>query len=91
MIPIIIKRNKTLIFLFKFLIFLDITEYSKMFVCNDKDRPLLKGDNCVSSCTTEEIKEEICKIENKIIQTQWLNNIIYFRYENYTYTNFRKK
>ena len=43
----------------------------------DKTTPILKDGFCLLKyCTEEEYKNEICKIDNKIIKTQWLNNII---------------
>ena len=78
-------KNKDIFFFL--IIFLQIMGYYKMNVCDNIERPLLKGDNCISRCTTEEIKTKICKIDNDIIPTQWLNNIIYLGYQNYSYIN----
>ena len=55
----------------------------------DKTTPILKGRFCLLKyCTEEEYKKEICKIDNKIIKTQWLNNIIKIGDKNFRYVNF---
>ena len=55
--------------------------------CN-KDEPLLKEKNCVSSCETSEINNGTCTINNDIIKTQWLGHIINIKKEgNYVYVN----
>ena len=84
MIHITIKNNDLLIF---FIIFLQIIGYYKMNICSDIERTLLKEDIYVSLCSPDEIKTEMCKINNDKILTQQLNNIIYLGYENYTYIN----
>ena len=55
---------------------------------------VLNDDKCMAQyCTEEQFKTGQCKIDNEIIKTQWLNNIIwigdkYFRFVNIvTYSN----
>lgn len=55
---------------------------------------VLNDNKCVAQyCAEEQFKTEQCKIDNEIIKTQWLNNIIwigdkYFRFVNLvTYSN----
>ena len=53
-----------------------------------KDAPILKDGNClVQYCTAEEFKKRKCIINNAIIKTQWLNNIITISDNNYRYVN----
>ena len=54
----------------------------------DINSPMLKGTSCDLYCSEKELKEETCKIDNEIIKTQWLNNIILIGEENYRYVNF---
>ena len=52
----------------------------------DRDRPFLKNEQqCESSCTREEINNNICKINNEIVKTQYLNNIIFIKNSNFYY------
>ena len=53
----------------------------------ERTTPFLKNNICVSSCTTEELNTGICTIDNEIIKTQWLNNIINIGGQNYLYIN----
>ncbi len=78
--------RKYVSFIFKFILFIKIINYCKLSRCN-KDNPLLKEEGCISSCTTDEINNGKCLIENEIIKTQWLNNIIYIGEEKYLYIN----
>ena len=51
-----------------------------------RNKPILKGGSCVLDyCTKEEFDSKACSINNKIIKTQWLNNIILI---NYKFVNF---
>ena len=53
-----------------------------------KDKPILKEGTCVYYCEKEEFNNNICTINNEIIKTQWLNNIILLGEENFTYINY---
>ena len=56
--------------------------------CDERDYPIYKNGKCQSIyCTESEFKNNICLIENEIIKTQWLNNIIVFDEYNYRFTN----
>ena len=74
-----------IIFFNSILLLLEIKYY--LFSECDRTTPFLKNNNCISSCTTEELKTGICIIENEIIKTQWLNNIINIGQLNYLYIN----
>ena len=52
------------------------------------NEPFLKGTSCVNYCSELELKEKVCKIDNDIVKTQFLNNIIWIGEENYRYINF---
>ena len=89
---IIIHKNSNnnkniLIFFFNLFLLLIIVTICITSKCNNIERPLLKDEECLSTCTTNEIIIGICKIENDIIKTQWLNNIIYLYYPSFTYLN----
>ena len=52
------------------------------------NKPFLKGTSYVNYCFELELKEKACKIDNDIVKTQYLNNIIWIGDENYRYVNF---
>ena len=61
--------------------------------CNNKSEPILlkEGNVCVMRyCTEEDFKNNICIIDNVIIRTQWLNNIIIVGEENCRFTKIAK-
>ena len=65
---------QTIILYFSFFLFLQQT--CKGLTC-DKTRPILKDNTCDSIyCTKEEFISTTCIINNDIIKTQWLTNII---------------
>ena len=68
------KHNLSYNFLLKIIYFLQIIKIYK-FTC-DKKSPFLKEGTCVTSCPIEEFNKS-CILENEIIKTQWINNIIY--------------
>ena len=69
-----------------FIIILSQIYYSVCQNCT-REFPLIKDNECVSSCTIDEINEKGCKVENIIIKTQWLNNIISQGDEDFIYGN----
>ena len=60
-------NNYVLFFIKSILLSLEIHIISSL--C-PRDDPFLKGDECVSSCTSEEIKNSACIINNEIVKTQ---------------------
>ena len=72
---------------FVFFIFNSI--YLKAEEC-PKEAPILnKEKECLLKyCTKEEYEKEECKINNKIIETQWINNIIEIGHNKSRYPNF---
>ena len=52
-----------------------------------RDNPFLKNDQCISSCTREEINNNTCIINNDIVKTQWLNNVVFIKGSNFFYLN----
>ena len=77
------KNISTIIFI---LILLIKAIYVVLSEC-DRNHPLLKNGKCVSTCSNEELNNKICTINNEIIKTQWLNNIIYCGDKNFLYIN----
>ena len=54
-----------------------------------RDRPILISNECkMEYCSKEQFNSSYCKIDNSIIKTQWLNNIIQIGPLNYRYINF---
>ncbi len=54
-----------------------------------KEAPISIDNNCLLKyCTEQQYKENKCIIDNKIIKTQWLNNIIQIGDLNFRYINF---
>jgi len=83
--PLILTKPFSL-FLFRFILILYLMRLCSFMEC-EKDNPFLKEDTCISSCKTEEINKGICIINNDIIKTQWLNNIIIIGGKEFIYVN----
>ena len=85
----ITKSEKMQIFSkIKIIIYLQIFNLIYPEEC-DKLTPILKNGNCVAEyCTQTEFETNICKINNKIAETQWLNNIFYAGNNDHRYVNF---
>ena len=67
-----------------------------IFICilkdiiNDcgREQPILKNGKCqLIYCSDKEYNTSICTINNKIVKTQWLNNIIKISEDNFRYIN----
>ena len=91
-----IKSKNIILFQFNYLLIMFFQNLLIKQIKNECSRnaPILKDGICLLQyCQEEEFKEEICQINNEIIKTQWLNNIIKIsglnsRYVNYaTYSN----
>ena len=50
-----------------------------------KNKPFIKNDECVDSCTQEELESKECEISYSILKTQWLTNIISIGEKNFRY------
>jgi len=76
-----------IIFLFqKIFLFLNILKYCKLY-CDNKTLPFLSGGVCISACRLEDLRNETCILDNEIIKTQWINNIIYISENGFNYIN----
>jgi len=54
-----------------------------------RDKPILISENCnLQYCTKEQFNSKTCIINNSIIKTQWLNNLIKIGVLKYRYINF---
>jgi len=54
----------------------------------ERNFPILKEGNCILDyCSNDEFNNKICIKDNKIIETQWLNNIIWIGNRNFRYVN----
>ena len=80
------NKKNTSLFLFNMIIFLKIINYCLLSKC-DREKPFLKSEACEPTCTTDEINKGKCIIENDIIKTQWLNNIINIGGTGFMYAN----
>ena len=69
--------------IFKLLLFIIIISYCRSIQCDDRENPFLKNNQCSSTC----YEGEDCIVNNEIIKTQWLNNIIYLDGDRFCYTN----
>ena len=77
--------NNNIVFLLKYIFFIKTINFCVPLCL--KEEPFLKNGVCNSTCTSEELKLEECKISNEIIKNQWLNNIIYFGQNCHRYIN----
>jgi len=86
-IKIRIRLKLLSFYIIKLFIFNNIFSFSK---CEcDRDTPIIKNEECtLVYCTETEFNNNICKIDNKIVKTQWLNNLIIFDDNKYRYCNF---
>ena len=76
---------KPVIFLYKLIL---IFENVKFLISHcSRDTPFLKNGQCLEKCTTDEIDSNICILDNEIIKTQNLTNIIQVGDPNYHYIN----
>ena len=86
-----IKKNTNYFFQFNFLlIFLFVFIMSEQIYskCLKNTPILLKNGSCVLKyCTETEYINKVCIIDNEIIKTQWLNNIIKIGDKNFRYIN----
>ena len=80
------EKNTTKLLLKNFLLLI-IIHYCSLEKCTDKNYPFLLNNECVQTCQEEEIDANLCKIENEIIKTQYLNSIIYINEEKCIYFN----
>ena len=82
--------NKIIKYFFKKLIILFQLIQIIFNECQNRDNPfrLLLTNECTSKCTEAQIKSGDCILDNDIIKTQWLNNIILIKEEKLKYTNF---
>ena len=86
-ISIPLNSNKSSnLFLFKICLFLKVIQYCLLNQCN-KDNPFLFNGNCAPSCKKEDLDSNVCILNNEIIKTQFLNNIIYIKHEDLTYND----
>ena len=82
----IFSMEKKTTFLLEIILFLKLIDYCLFGEC-DRNSPFLFNDVCVQSCEKENINSKLCIIDNKIIKSQYLNNIIYFKEDNLMYFN----
>ena len=86
-----IKKNSQIIYHFfyinKLFNFLLIIKQILSQPC-ERNFPILKEGECLLDyCSNDEFNNKICKKDNKIIETQWLNNIIWIGNRNFRYVN----
>ena len=79
------KSPKFLLFIQNIVFFINLIEYCKSSC--PKDSPFLKDEVCLSYCTSEEINNKICIIDNEIMKTQFINKINYLSGNGYNYLN----
>ena len=81
------KYNNFIIKIFLFLVIIHCCLFEK---CKNRDNPFLLKGECVPTCKEEDIKTNLCKLDNEIIKLQYLNNIIYFKEDKIEYLNFEE-
>ena len=79
------SKKKDKIFIFKIFLFLNIIHYGIFETCNNRDIPYLLNGVCVESCGED--NSNSCILDNEIIKTQYLNNIIYIENINIEFYN----
>ena len=82
------NKNYYSIFVFFIFVFLFFQIKSELLECL-KGEPILVNGECKSQyCSKEQFNSGFCSINNTIMKTQWLNNIIEIGGLNYRYINF---
>ena len=83
----IIKKLKIKSIIFDLITILIFLIKISLSECNcDLNTPIKKSGTCqLIYCTEDEFKSEVCIIDNEIIKTQWLTNIIYFNDNKFRY------
>ena len=66
------NSNKSNIFLFKIFLFLKMLHCCLFEKCSGRDKPFFFNNECVQSCDEEDIKSDLCLLDNEIIK----NNIL---------------
>ena len=79
--------SKSLLNNLQLVLIIQILSLFNMEACNNRNSPLLKSTSCVDTCSQSDMQSEICKIDNEIIKTQWLNKIIYITPQDFRYIN----
>ena len=68
--------------LYKIIIISNFIIYSLLLAC-EKDTPIIKNNQCVSTyCNEEQYKSGECIIDNPLIKEKWLNDIMIFKNTN---------
>ena len=86
-ILVIKDKNILLYYLIFFFVFLPKIRIIKT-EC-EKTTPYLRNDACSATiCSHDELSANTCSVDNSIIKTQWLNNILIFNQYNFRAGNF---
>ena len=75
-----------------------IISFNLLFICSilnvgatecPKDKPILIDGECkLEYCTEDQFNSKYCQINNTIVKTQWINNIIIFGEHPFRYLGF---
>ena len=68
------------------IIILQIIKDCKL-ICDDRNLPFLSEGTCISNCSLENFTNKTCIIDNDIIKTQWINNLIFLSENSFNYIN----
>lgn len=73
----IYRKNKTKYYFSFFEIIIFYIKFKEIILSScDYDTPILRSNECDRGCTPEQLREKNCNINNTLIETQFLNNII---------------
>ena len=78
-------KERLNLFLLKIIIFIQIIKFCELSC--DRVTPYLKGGICTNNCSYKEMNNDKCKVDNEIIKSQWINNIIYIGTDGWIYIN----
>ena len=73
--------------LLKVFLFINIFSDCLMIQCDDRNKPYLINNNYCEAYCPANVNEEKCVIQNEIIKTQYLNNIIFIEGLGYAFVN----
>ena len=83
------RNNKNNIFKLTIQIFLFFSIIKSSLTECSRDKPILKNGSCrLEYCSDLDFESKECIINNSIIKTQWINNIMLIGDKFYRYINF---
>ena len=86
---ILVTKDKNILLYYLIFFFFFLPKIRIIKTECEKTTPYLRNDACSSIiCSDDELSSNTCSVDNSIIKTQWLNNILIFNQYNFRAGNF---